>query len=48
MTTVDLISIRGQQKFEDEAKTNPKEIKLENDNIQNKFEKYKKYPEVHA
>ena len=44
MTTVDLISIRGQQNFEDEAKTNPKEIKLENDNIQNKFEKYKKIP----
>ena len=48
MTTVDLISIRGQQNFEDEAKTNPKKIKLENDNIQNKFEKYKKYPKVHA
>ena len=48
MTMVDLISIRGQENFEDEAKTNPKEIKLESDKIQNKFEKYKKYPDVHA
>ena len=42
MTTIDFISIRGQQNFEDNAKINPIEIKTENDNIQNMFQKYKK------
>ena len=32
-----------QQSFEEEAEINPIEIKIENDNIQNVFEKYKKY-----
>ena len=42
MTTIDFISIRGQQNFEDDAETNPVEIKIENDKIQIMFEKYKK------
>ena len=42
MTTIDFISMRGQQKFEDDAEINPIEIKIENDKIQNMFEKYKK------
>ena len=42
MTTIDFISIRGQQNFEDNAETNPVEIKIENDKIQIMFEKYKK------
>ena len=42
MTTIDFISIRGQQNFEDDAETNPAEIKIENDKIQIMFEKYKK------
>ena len=37
------VSIRGQQNFEDEAKINPIEIKIENDMIQNMFKKYEKY-----
>ena len=40
MTTVDFISIRGQQNFEDDAEINHTEIKIENDKIQNMFEKY--------
>ena len=36
------ISIRGKQNFEDDAEINPIEIKIENDKIQNMFEKYKK------
>ena len=42
MTTIDFISMRGQQKFEDDAEINPVEIKIENDKIQNVLEKYKK------
>ena len=42
MTTIDFISIHGQQNFEDDAEINPVEIKIENDKIQNTFEKYKK------
>ena len=42
ITTIDFISIRGQQNFEDDAVINPIEIKIENDKIQNMFEKYKK------
>ena len=42
MTTIDFISMRGQQKFEDDAEINPVEIKIENDKIQNMLEKYKK------
>ena len=34
MTTIDFISIRGQQNFEDDAEINPIEIKIENDKIQ--------------
>ena len=33
MTTVDFISIRGQQNLEDEAEINPVEIKIERDKI---------------
>ena len=40
MTTTDFISIRGQQNFEDDVEINPVEIKIENDKIQNMFEKY--------
>ena len=42
MTTIDFISIRGQQNFEDDAEINPIETKIENDKIQDMFEKYKK------
>ena len=42
MTNIDFISIRGQQNFEDDAEINSIEIKIENDRIQNMFEKYKK------
>ena len=35
---------RGQQNFEDNAKINPIEIKIENEKIQNMFQKYKKRP----
>ena len=42
MTTIDFISTRGQQNFENDAEINPVEIKIENDKIQNMFEKYKK------
>ena len=42
MAIIDLISMRGQQNFEDDAEINPIEIKIENDKIQNMFEKYKK------
>ena len=40
MTTIDFTSIRGQQNFEDDVEINPVEIKIENDKIQNMFEKY--------
>ena len=40
MTTIDFISTRGQQNFENDAEINPVEIKIENDKIQNMFEKY--------
>ena len=39
MTTTDFMSIRGQQNYEDDAEINPKEIKIENDKIQNMFKK---------
>ena len=42
MTTIDFISIWGQQKFKDDAEINPIEMKIENDKIQNMFETYKK------
>ena len=42
MTTIDFISIRGQQNFEDDAEINSIKIKIENDKIQNIFKKYKK------
>ena len=40
MTTIDFISILGQQNFEDNAEINPMEIKIEDDRIQNMFENY--------
>ena len=40
MTTIDFLSIRGQQNFEDDAEINHTEIKIENEKIQNMFEKY--------
>ena len=43
MEVIDFISVRGQQSFEEEAEINPIKIKIENDKIQNMFEKYKKY-----
>ena len=42
MRTIDFISIRGQKNFKDDAEMNPIEIKIENNKIQNMFEKYKK------
>ena len=42
ITTIDFISIRGQQNFEDDAEINSIKIKIENDKIQNIFKKYKK------
>ena len=42
MVVIDFISIRSQQNFEDEAKINANEISIENDKIQNLFEKYRK------
>ena len=33
MTTIDFISIRGQQNFDEDAEINPIEIKIENDKI---------------
>ena len=42
MITIDFISIRGQQNFEDNTEIDPIDIKIENDKIQNMFEKYKK------
>ena len=44
MTTIDFISIRGRQNFEDDAEINPIEMKIENGKIQNMFEKYMKNP----
>ena len=44
MTTIDFISIWGQQNFEDNAEINPIEVKIENGKVQNMFEKYKKNP----
>lgn len=41
MTTIDFISILGQQNPEDDAEINPIEIKIENDKIQHMLEKYK-------
>ena len=40
MTTIDFISIHGQQNFEDNVEINPIKIKIENDKIQNMFKKY--------
>ena len=42
MTTIDFISIRGQQNFEDDAEINLVEINIKNDKIQHIFEKYEK------
>ena len=44
MTTIDFISIRGRQNFEDDAEINPIEMKIENGKIQNMFEKCIKNP----
>ena len=41
MVVIDFILIKGQQSFEDEAKINPIEMTIENDEIQNLFEKYR-------
>ena len=42
MTTIDFISKRDHQNFEDDAELNSTEIKIENGKIQSMFEKYKK------
>ena len=42
MEVIDFIIIRGQQSFETEKTINPIEIKIENDQIQNIFDKHKK------
>ena len=42
MTTINFISIQGQQNFEDDAEISPIEIKIENDKTKNMFGKYKK------
>ena len=42
MTTTGFVSIRGEQNFEGYAEINFIEIKIENEKIQNMFEKYKK------
>lgn len=39
MTTVDFINVRGQQNFDGESVINLIEMKIENDKIQNMFEK---------
>ena len=44
MTTINFISVRGQQNFEGEAVINPIEIKFGNDKTENMFEKCKKNP----
>ena len=44
MTIIDFLSIQGQQNFEDDSEINLIETKIENNNIQNMFEKYKKIP----
>ena len=44
MTTIDFISIRGQQNFEDDSEINPIKIKTGNNKIRNIFEKHKKNP----
>ena len=44
MTTIDFVSIQSQQNFDDGGKINPIEIMIENDKIQNMFEKYEKNP----
>ena len=49
MTTIDFISLRGPENFEDDAEINPIEIKIENDKIQNMFLKYEKKPcQIHS
>ena len=40
--TTDFVNLRGQQNFEDDEEINPVEIKIENNKIQNMFDKYKK------
>ena len=42
MEVFDFINVRGQQTFE-ENEINPIGIKIENNNIQNMLEKYRKY-----
>ena len=42
MEGIDFISIRGQQSFEDEAKINPIELKIEDYKIQNLLGKCRK------
>ena len=42
ITSINFISIRGQQNFEDNAEVYPVEIEIENNKIQNMFEKYEK------
>ena len=49
ISTIDFISIPGQQNFEDDAEINPIEVKIENDKkIQNIFKKYKKTCQIHS
>ena len=38
MTTIDFISIQGQQSLEEDVELNPIEIKIKNDKIQIMFE----------
>lgn len=40
MTTIDFINVRGQLNFEEEAVINLIEMKIENNRIQNMFDKY--------
>lgn len=42
MATTDFINITSQQSFEDKDVINPIEIKIQNERIQNMFDKYKK------
>ena len=41
MVVINFISTKDQQSFEGEAKINPIEMTIENDKIQNLFEKYR-------
>ena len=43
MNTVDFISARRQQQFEENSEINPTEIKIENEKVQLLIQKYNKY-----